>query len=190
MAEDVTEPTFFYFAYGSNMLTTRLRARCPSARAFGPAQAFNHQLAFSKRSHDGSGKATLAPSAEVHDVVPGVLFEIDKSDLIALDKAEEQGVGYDRFDAFNVQCVTRNQIIPHTTYIARTHIAGLMPYDWYLALIIAGAREHSLEESYVKHLTETPHKADPLPDRPSRRAALKALQEAGYVDESDVLRRR
>ena len=51
--------TFLYFSYGSNMLTERLRARCPSANCIGIATATGYALEFSKSSVDGSGKATL-----------------------------------------------------------------------------------------------------------------------------------
>lgn len=48
-----------YFAYGSNMLTERLRARCPSAHPIGTGIAMGFRLNFSKRGEDGSGKAML-----------------------------------------------------------------------------------------------------------------------------------
>ncbi|WP_165793494.1 gamma-glutamylcyclotransferase family protein [Hyphococcus luteus] len=179
-----------YFAYGSNMLTARLAARCPSARLIGPAEVSRHRLAFSKRSHDGSGKATLAASGAEHDVTLGILFEIGIEDMPALDEAEERGTGYDRFDAFDVHCMTRGEIVPHITYLARAPVTGLLPYDWYLALIVAGAREHELGETYVKALIDTPCAPDPQPDRPGRRIALAALNEAGYADEADALKSR
>ena len=51
--------SFLFFAYGSNMLTDRLRERCPDARPLGAAIARGYVLSFSKRSRDGSSKATL-----------------------------------------------------------------------------------------------------------------------------------
>ena len=179
--------TIRYFAYGSNMLSARLRARCPSARLIGPARIAGHQLSFSKRSQDGSGKATLAPSAGSEISTLGVIFEIDRGDMAALDAAEERGTGYNRLDQFAVHCLTRKENLHHTTYIACNPVAGLKPYDWYLALVIAGAQENKLSEAYIKDLLETPRAPDPQPDRPGRRAALKALNEAGYADEMDVL---
>jgi gamma-glutamylcyclotransferase len=46
------------------MLPARLKARCPSALVIGAANAQNVDLEFSKRSNDGSGKATLVSSAD------------------------------------------------------------------------------------------------------------------------------
>lgn len=61
--------TFLYFAYGSNMLPTRLLGRCPSARVVGTGVARAWSLAFSKASKDGSGKATLVTAP--NSAVPG-----------------------------------------------------------------------------------------------------------------------
>ena len=45
-----------YFAYGSNMLTARLRERMPSCKPLGIAKLPGHALRFHKRSKDQSGK--------------------------------------------------------------------------------------------------------------------------------------
>src|SRR5690606_34185064 len=87
---------FRTFAYGSNMLSARLKQRCPSARALGVAQLSGYALRWHKSSTDGSGKCDV-----VHDnarTVFGVVFEIDASELAALDQAEGRGHGYDRRD--------------------------------------------------------------------------------------------
>jgi cation transport regulator ChaC len=68
--------TFTYFAYGSNMLTERLCARCQSAKVLGRATARGYSLEFCKQSVDGSGKATLVQSAKEGAIVHGVLFDI------------------------------------------------------------------------------------------------------------------
>lgn len=49
-------PTFLNFAYGSNMLTDRLRERVPSARPVAVARLAGHSLRWHKVSIDGSGK--------------------------------------------------------------------------------------------------------------------------------------
>ena len=82
--------TFIYFAYGSNMLTERLRMRkrCPSAEPIGVAEAQGYRLVFKKESEDGSSKATLA-RGEHSDKVYGVLFQINKAELGRLDAEED-----------------------------------------------------------------------------------------------------
>ena len=59
-AEDGREVvTFYYFAYGSNVLTTRLGQRCPGAILLGRAEADHTMIEFSKPSIENSGEATL-----------------------------------------------------------------------------------------------------------------------------------
>ena len=67
------------------MLAARLRARCPSARVIGRAEATGFHLTFDKIGQDGSGKATLVPG---DGVVPGVLFDLAAEDVHLLDRIE------------------------------------------------------------------------------------------------------
>jgi len=71
---------FVYFAYGSNMLTRRLRNRTPSAVAIEIGFIEGYHLAFDKVSSDGSGKCTIAPSNNSAERVYGVLFRINSSE--------------------------------------------------------------------------------------------------------------
>ena len=109
---------FTYFAYGSNMLSERLRRRCPSAKAIGVAVASGYILKFSKRSIDKSGKATLVVSTNPKRQVFGELFEIENGDLRELDKAEGKGKGYNRCDEFSVTVAPDWKQARVTTYIA------------------------------------------------------------------------
>jgi gamma-glutamylcyclotransferase len=54
--------TMLYFAYGSNMLTERLKARVPSTRPISPAILSDYDLRFHKRSTDKSGKCDIIKS--------------------------------------------------------------------------------------------------------------------------------
>jgi gamma-glutamylcyclotransferase len=152
--------TFLYFAYGSNMLTEWLKDRCPSAKKNGIAIASNHKLVFGKRSIDKSGKATLIFSEGVH--TPGVAFEITESEREFLDAAEgfkhdkpHDPARYNRVDDFQIRIAETDKIVVSTTYLANNPEDGLKPYDWYLALVIAGAIQHGLDADYVKSLKET-----------------------------------
>jgi len=171
--------TFLYFAYGSNMLTARLKSRCDSASVVGIAYANNRMIQFSKLSCDGSGKATLRPAQGKR--TPGVLFEIRSAQCDKLDHAEGFPNGYDRCDAFPVHRPD-GQAVRAVTYLARSPEQGLSVFDWYLALVIAGAREHCLDDEHVEALQNVKCIPDPTDDRPARRKALKALDLAGYSD--------
>ncbi len=177
--------SFLYFAYGSNMLTARLAARCPSAQALSVAQAANYQVDFSKKGQDDSGKATLIRQGGT--VQTGILFQIADTDLSNLDTAE--GDGYTRVDDFNVLTENDGAVLTCKTYIARQHHPGLAPFDWYLALIVAGAIEHSLPQEVITALRSNQVVPDPQADRPARTAAFHALRRSGH-DNLDALLKR
>jgi len=172
-----------YFAYGSNMLMERLRVadRCPGAARIGIATAAEHAVVFHKRSNrDGSGKATLRaePGATAH----GVLFAIDEGERDALDLAEGVGNGYERRDDFVVVAGGVTHVA--ATYIATGshHDADLVPFDWYHALVVAGARQHDLPTDYVARLEAVATDPDPDPHRPEKLNALRLLRAAGHAD--------
>lgn len=179
--------SFFYFAYGSNMLTARLTARCPSAKVLGTASAPNHTLEFIKQSNDKSGKATLISASQQGLHTPGVLFEIAKSDLGELDRVEGAGFGYDRHDEYEIRLAGNDEHITATTYLARKTVAHLKPYDWYLALVIAGAHHHELDARHAQSLCQIEYVIDADLTRKTRTDALTALAAHGYDDYNVLL---
>jgi len=142
-----------YFAYGSNMLTARLRARVPSCRPLGVAWLPGHELRFHKRSKDGSGKCNALP-AEGAAGVMGVLFSFDAIDRPGLDRAEGRGAGYD--DTMVTVLDAKGRSLNVLTYLAHPdHIDNhLKPYGWYRDLVIEGSREHGLQQDYVARRIE------------------------------------
>lgn len=168
---------FCYFAYGSNMLTERLVVRCPSARAVSPAQADGYRLEFSKRSKDQSGKATLVKATD--SIVHGVLFEIDHSELAALDTAEGAGYGYERVTV-EVQLAKGNQLIDAHSYLATELDPTLRPYTWYKALVLAGAAQHRLPEAHRLEISALEATDDTNLERTSRCSAITVLKKAGF----------
>ena len=139
-----------YFAYGSNMLTDRLRERVPSATPIGIGRLMGHALRWDKRSgRDRSGKCDAEATGRQDDVVWGVLFEFDPDEKLALDRAEGLGVGY--MDK-TVQVLTDAGPVTALMYYATDKDPSLRPYHWYKALVIAGAREHGLPAGYRSRL--------------------------------------
>ena len=174
---------FTYFAYGSNMLLERLQVqdRCPSAHAIGPACAHGFELCFAKRSaKDGSGKATLVQRDG--QLSYGVLFAIDVSERARLDAAEGAGRHYDAVDGFQVQDLQNGLVRNVRTYLAAPAYFDphLRPYDWYRALVIAGATQNALPDHYLRVLSDTEAIADPAENRRTRIEALGALRRAGF----------
>lgn len=162
------------FSYGSNLCRARLRARAPSAR-FGPVAVLRgHALRFHKRSNvDGSGKADARATGRREDRVCGVLARLSPSDKEALDRAEGVGEGYRDLRA-EVETRRRERLRAHLYVAEEGWIEpALRPFDWYLDLVVAGARSHRLPRRYVRALEAT--ESDPDPDPARRRANLEAL---------------
>lgn len=137
-----------YFAYGSNMLTARLRARTPGARPLGTARLPGHSLRFHKRGMDGSGKCDAFFTGDANDVVLGVVYAVPLAELPVLDAAEGLGRGY-RHATVSVEMPTGTQIA--LTYVAMPGFTAddLPPFGWYRELVRAGAAEHGLSPGYV-----------------------------------------
>lgn len=166
-----------YFGYGSNMLTARLQARVPSATPVSTAVLPDHALRFHKRSQDGSGKCDIVPTSETDQHVHGVLFDVSSADLRALDEAEQRGRGYERSD---VTVYAPSSSVDAFAYTAQPAYVddALLPYDWYHALVRAGARQHDLPSSYVAQIDAVGSYPDPNQERRRMHAAL--LREAGF----------
>ena len=177
---------FYYFAYGSNMLTERLIQRCPSAAAVGAAFVDGYSLEFSKKSKDGSGKATIV---EVQgECQYGVVFTIEDCELETLDKAEGRGYGYDLKYPFNVTMADTGVPIATKTYIVTEGHTGssLKPFDWYLGYVVAGAIKHQLPEDVIASYKSTGFTFDC--DEKRRSDNLGILREAGFGGIEQILR--
>lgn len=172
--------TFYYFAYGSNMLTKRLKRRCPRANGVGRAYAADHAIEFSKPSIDKSGKATLRHATGGQ--TSGFLFKMPITELGRLDACEGAGKGYERCDTFPVRLLDDDEILTATTYLATSPDSSLKPYDWYIALVIAGALEHQFSDDYLAELRRVEFVPDPDPDRKTRAAAIDDMSRAGIPD--------
>jgi gamma-glutamylcyclotransferase (GGCT)/AIG2-like uncharacterized protein YtfP len=161
------------------MLAERLQARCASAKVIGTASVHGYELSFAKIGPDGSGKATLVRNENSAQQIQGVVFSVAKSELATLDWFE--GERYNRINEFQV--FATGGIIPAVTYIAPSAYrdTAQQPYDWYLALILAGALQHGFDGDYVSFVKQiTMAKPDPIPDREGRLQALAALEKSGY----------
>jgi len=177
--------TIHYFAYGSNMLHERLRARVSTAIPLAVGAVHDHRIDFAKISVDGSGKCDLVPSPGSE--VWGVLYAIDAAQQSDLDAHE--GAHYVP-NEIDVSLSTGSQTA--LTYQAKsgTRDRARVPYDWYLALVIAGARQNVLPETYVRALESTAFDLDLKEDRITRQEALEALSGAGMTQVLEGLRKR
>jgi gamma-glutamylcyclotransferase len=163
--------TFYYFAYGSNMLTRRLAAagRAPSAKPVTAGYVAGRRLTFDKVGKDGSGKCDAERSPDDSDLLFGVVFQIAERDRLRLDKVEGVGTGYSRE---TVDVLTRNGLLAASTYVATKKSTAVRPFGWYRDLVLAGALEHRLPLAYVEMIRAVEAVADPDVER---RAANRLL---------------
>ena len=147
--------TLNYLAYGSNLLPARLAARIAVRGVAGVVALPDRALAFDKRGADGSGKAHLV--AAPGETAWGVVYRIAADDKPTLDRIEGVGHGYD------VEIVVAPGIGPCFLYSARAaaRAAGLLPFDWYLAYVLEGARHHLLPDDYRARLATVRTRRDP-----------------------------
>ena len=137
----------FYFAYGSNMSTKRLRQRAPTARFVATGKLPEHCLRFNKAGKDGSGKCDASASKEPNRHMYGVVFDISELEKPGLDQEEGLGHGYEEK---NVLVETGPATcVEAVTYYA-THIdSSLKPYSWYKEHVLRGAQEYDLPSEYI-----------------------------------------
>lgn len=140
------------FAYGSNMLSARMRSpeRVPSARPIGIGYIAGYRLTFDKVSgKDGSGKCDAERTGNAADRVYGVLYSVDELEKHRLDEAEGLRSGYDEKC---IDVVTGQAVKTAVMYFATSKDPSLRPYHWYKAFVVAGAVEHGLPFTYVELL--------------------------------------
>lgn len=160
--EEITEPVtdiLPYFAYGSNMLRERLIARGVKLAAKEQAAWIeDYRLVFNKKSKDASSKANLMP--ECGQKSYGVLFFVDKDSLDKLNLSEGAPTHYQKT---TVPIRTETNSYEALIYLAQyDHLVSdqdpndlHLPWDWYLALILAGAQACSnMPEEWIYFLKE------------------------------------
>jgi hypothetical protein len=133
-----------YFAYGSNMKTSRIKERVGKVDVRGSAKLEDYRIAFNKTSTDRTGKTNIArrKGSEVWGVVFGLTQE-------QFDKLASFERGY-KVESLSVRC--GNETPEVKSFIAEETTSGLRPSREYLDYLIGGAREHGLPDDYVKLL--------------------------------------
>lgn len=174
-----------YFAYGSNMLRERLVARVSTAEGVAVGVVRDYRLDFAKISVDGSGKGDMVASPG--DEVWGMLYAFDADQKPDLDRHEGP-----HYRAQEVVVSTPSGEETAWAYMAdpQRRDPSKAPYDWYLALIVAGARQGGLPEAYIQAVEATAFDVDGEADRTTRQEALAALAEAEMSGVLDEVRQR
>jgi gamma-glutamylcyclotransferase len=158
--------TLNYLAYGSNLWPARLRERIGPLAVRGAIRVPDRTLAFSKRGADGSGKCTLAsaPGATAW----GVVYTVPAAARAVLDRIEGVGHGY------TIEWLALRGHGRCFVYLAEPDACdpALRPFDWYRALVLAGAQAHGLPPAYVSRIRTTITLRDAERERAARHFAL------------------
>lgn len=148
------------FAYGSNMSIRRLQARVPESRFLTVGWLQRHRLLFHKRSReDQSAKCDAFHTGDPDDWVLGVVYDIPDREKPVLDRIEGLGNGYD--EALIRPQTTNGEPLEARMYAATDVASALVPYSWYRAHVLIGARENAFPDDYVERLLQTPVQHDP-----------------------------
>lgn len=166
----MSNETFVTFAYGSNMLSARLRNRVSTATVIGAGQLRGYSLKWDKRSRrDGSGKCDAQFTGSEADSVWGVLFRVETSQKLLLDEAEGLHQGYEEKE---VHIQTGEGSVKAQLYYATDKDVSCRPFNWYKAFVVAGAREHNLPPDYISLLEAEVSVLDPNQRRAAENAKI------------------
>jgi cation transport regulator ChaC len=118
-----------YFAYGSNMLTERLKARAKDANELGIAHASGWRLTFHKvstrKNGSRSGKCDIRTDHDPKAIVYGVLYEIPEEQFYNLNECEKDYSSYEI-----IVHSPKLGVVMAVAHVADNTDATLAPYDW------------------------------------------------------------
>jgi len=171
--------TLLYFAYGSNLHPTRLIERVASARLLAPARLGGHVLKYHKRGACGSGKCNAFYTGDSGDQVLGAVYRLSHHEKDQLDAFEGEG--------YLCREITIEMDQGYETafaYIAVSHFIddALQPFEWYRALVTAGARYLAFPERYIANYIRVNTQVDPDRERHTRHVALLSRMERAMAD--------
>ncbi|XP_028436612.1 gamma-glutamylcyclotransferase, partial [Perca flavescens] len=148
----LSEHTFLYFAYGSNLLKERLQLKNPSAMVHCVARLMDYRLVFgnykglaSDRWHGGVATIEHSPGDEVW----GVVWRMSMSDLESLDSQENVTLG--AYSPVELSVKTKGQELHCRTYIMNSCVYA-PPSPQYLQVIVMGAEQNGLPKDYQERL--------------------------------------
>jgi gamma-glutamylcyclotransferase len=149
----------WYFAYGSNMQSDTLRGR--RGIAFGRAvtvRAPGWRVVFDKPPLFPIGEAFANIVPDPDAAALGVAFEVGEEELAHIALSEGVLLGNYRRVLLDVEALAPHPEAPRTavSLASDRRDATLRPSRRYMALVVAGAREHGLPNEYVDALRAVP----------------------------------
>ena len=134
-----------YFAFGSNMLTSRLEERVGKVVVLGKGQLDGWHFSLNKMGADGTAKANMQKQME--ERIHGVIFRLSEDQIKALDVYEK---GYERIKVLVAD--QNGEPAVCSAYTSEQLIEDQLPTKEYMDFLIGGATTHELPEKWIDKL--------------------------------------
>ena len=151
-----------YFAYGSNMLSSRINERIGKVKRVGTHRLRGYRLSFNCGSNKGFGSvANLIKTGDMNDYVEGVVYSLTPKQLKTLDLYEGAPQFYNRV-------IEEYQARPMTMYVcfneAYRSADGMRPE--YFNILVQGCIENNLThtQKILTNLSKEPGFIKKIPD--------------------------
>lgn len=152
--------TFFYFAYGSNLMLAEIRRSCPTAERKCRVKLPGYALVFPRRSTGRDcGVASIEVSAGSN--VWGGVYQISELERASLESREgfrrNRPLPANSYVPANVAVFEDGDLAKRLevlTFVANPQANPPLPSNEYKNLIIAGAREWNLDAGYLAGLEQ------------------------------------
>ncbi|CAG9771101.1 unnamed protein product [Ceutorhynchus assimilis] len=156
---------FLYFAYGSNLLSHRIRINNPTATRSGIGYLKDYQLSFVTYSKRWKGASATIVEKQCKNVW-GALWHLDQSDMEHLDRQE--GVHENIYRVLQVDVhlpsgeKVQARVYQQTATTPDVDDLSELPHDnrpsvAYLKTIVKGGEETGLPAEYMQFLYSIPH---------------------------------
>jgi len=136
------------------MFTKRIEEKVGSVVVVGKGRLDGFALCFNKRAADGTGAANFEPA--IGQYVEGVLFGLTREQLDILDTFEGTPDQYKR-QIVEITKHASSSVIHAVAYVTTEKGKSshpVKPASEYLALILAGAKEHGLNVDRIREVAK------------------------------------
>lgn len=136
-----------YIAYGSNLNLEQMSYRCPTAKIVGTSELNGYEMLF--RGSNRCGVATIEPLE--NSKVPVLIWDIQQSDLKALDRYEGYPFFYDRK---NINVKLGNKDVSAMVYVMNDGIELSAPSEVYYNTIYEGYKSAGFDVNILDKAVE------------------------------------
>jgi gamma-glutamylcyclotransferase (GGCT)/AIG2-like uncharacterized protein YtfP len=133
-----------YLAYGSNINSKIMKRYCPTAKIEAISELPNHTIIFRREKEKiGDFLANIEPSQD--DSVPVIIWEINKDEVINLDKYEDLSIYKKAYIDFKFNSNEKEEKV--LIYVMKQKYCIGIPSDDYHSTIIQGYKEAGFDEN-------------------------------------------